>query len=112
MSEKYTFVEKIEENTDRFRVIIVADSNDGDYMTETDYFSPEDFDRYAVDALLDLSRNYSEDYKLKDYPNDSDLCIPYNGFDGYCHTLESLTIEYIDHNGKVWSVELNEEDHE
>lgn len=112
MSEKYTLVEKIEENTDRFRVVYVADSNDADYVTETEFFHPEDFHTYAIDALIDLSRNYSAPHKLANYRNEDDLSIPYNGFDGYCHSLKGLKIEYIDHNGKVWNVKLNEEDSE
>lgn len=87
-----------------FIVIIKADSNDGDYVTNTDKFNKEDFEEYGLDALVDLKENYGGLHELSDYHNDYDLSIPYNGYDGFCHTLTELKIQYIDEDGVTWDV--------
>lgn len=106
---KYRLVEKDSDMKNTFIVKIVGDSNDADYVTETMYLDKEDFEK-IIPALIDLNNNYSRSHQLEDYPNPMGLEIPYNGWDGYCHTLESLDIEYIDENGKVFDVELCDED--
>lgn len=103
---KYQLVEKTGKNFNKFKVTIVADSNDADYITEIDYYTQEQFDKYIIDGLIHLRENASESHQLADYDNEYDLDIPYNGWDGYCHTLIELTVEYIDESGKVWDVEF------
>lgn len=103
---KYKLIEKVEVELNKFKVTIVADSNDADYITETDYYSKGSFEEYILDGLIELKNSYSGRHQLKDYPNEYDLTIPHNGWDGFCHTLEELIVEYIDANGKVWSVEF------
>jgi hypothetical protein len=106
MSTEYKLVEKRGKQLNKFKVTIKADSNDADYVTETMFYGKSEFEEYIIDALVDLKYNYSGHHDLENYPNESDLYIPYNGWDGYCHTLEELTVEFIDGDGKVWDVEF------
>ena len=101
----YKLVEKSASNVDRFKLTIEADSNDGDYVTEYEYYSKGEFED-LIDEIANLRDNFGEDQELVDYPNELDLPIPYNGFDGYCHTLVILRVEYIDSEGKIWDVEF------
>jgi hypothetical protein len=105
--EKYKLSKQPQENRNKFIVTIKADSNDADYVTESEFFTKKSFDDYVVDELINLKTNYGGHHMLKDYPNDGDLSIPFNGYDGYCHTLESLDIKYVDENGETWNDELN-----
>lgn len=104
--EKYKLVEKTTEEKENFKVTIVADSNDGDYITEIDHYTKEVFEEYVIDGLIDLKEKGSGRHKLGKYNNKYDLSIPYNGWDGQCHTLEELIVEYTDSEGRVWSVEF------
>ncbi|EJW14102.1 hypothetical protein M5X00_26230 [Paenibacillus alvei] len=108
--EKYTLSKTGKRNI--FIVTIVADSNDADYVTTEDIFSKAEFDEYVADALIDLLANYSGRHQLSDYPNEEDLSIPRNGWDGYCHSLKKMTIKHIDVNGEHWDVSLNVPDDE
>lgn len=103
---KYNLVEKTVKEREIFKVVIKADSNDADYITTTAHYSPSDFDEYIIDGLIDLKEKGTGRHKLENYNNEFDLEIPYNGWDGYCHTLEELIVEYIDENGKVWDVKF------
>jgi hypothetical protein len=102
--EKYQLIEKTGKELNSFKVTIVADSNDGDYITEINHYDQETFDKYIIDGLIHLQENASESHELENYDNPFDLDIPYNGWDGYCHTLEELIVEFIDDDGKVWEV--------
>ncbi|TVX86019.1 hypothetical protein [Paenibacillus agilis] len=112
--EKYTLSKTEARNI--FIVTIVGDSNDADYITTEEVYNKSDFDEYVVNALIDLMTNYSNNHQLENYPNKFDLSIPHNGWDGYCHSLESVTIKHIDDNGEHWDVEMilpdDEEDEE
>lgn len=113
MSEKrYEIREKFCDRTASFRLTITADANDADYVTETEYFSREDFEEFVIDEILLIKREYSEPHQLPKYPNEFDIYIPYNGWDGPCHSLKGLTVEYIDQSGKEWAVVLTEEGEE
>jgi hypothetical protein len=104
---KYRLVEKTSKQLDTFKVVIVADSNDGDYITETMYYTVKDFNAHVIDALIDLQKNYNGSHQLENYPNNGEwLEIPFNGWDGYCHSLSELIVEYIDENGKIYDVEF------
>lgn len=105
--DKYRLIKQPQENRNKFIVTIKADSNDGDYITTDESYDKDSFDEYAVDALIDLKENYSGCHQLEGYPNEGDLSIPFNGYDGYCHSLESLDVKYIDENGQMWKVILN-----
>lgn len=107
---KYRMKEKVSDDINKFKVTIKADSNDGDYIIETSTYGMKEFDEYVIDGLIDLKNNYSDRHQLSDYPNDHDLNIPYNGWDGYCHTLTELIVEYIDANGRVWDVEIGSDE--
>ena len=101
---KYTLDKPSKRNI--FIVTIKADSNDADYVTNTDTFSKEEFEEYGLDALIDLKENYGGRHELSDYHNDCDLRIPYNGYDGFCHTVTELKIQYIDDDGMTWDVHI------
>lgn len=103
----YRLIEKQSDMKETFIVTIVGDSNDGDYVTVTEHYDKEGFEE-VLPALIDLQENYSDNHRLEDYPNDMDLSIPYNGWDGYCHSLEELRIEYVDADGKIFDVEIFE----
>lgn len=99
---KYTLVEVKEK--DVFKVTITADMNDGDYLTKIETYSKKEFERNVLDELIDLNENYSADYKLPDF-QEVYTNIPWDSQSGEpCHTLESIEIEYIDENGKVFEV--------
>lgn len=102
---KYQLVEKGSKLRETFVVTIIGDSNDADYVTETMHFNEEDFEE-ILPELANIRNNYGKNHQLEDYPNPMDLYVPFNGNDGYCHSLEKLTVEYIDHKGKIWDVEF------
>jgi hypothetical protein len=103
MSERYQLVEKTGRELNSFKITIIADSNDGDYITETTLLSQSDFEE-VLDEVINLRDNYGGRHQLEKYPNKMDLDIPHNGWDGYCHTIEELIVEFIDEDGKVWDV--------
>lgn len=101
----YKMVKKTGEEVGMFKITIVADSNDADYVTCTDLFPKEEFEEYGLEGLRDLREKASLPHQLSDYYNEYDLPIPSNFHDGYCHTLVSVTVEFLDEEGKVWTVE-------
>lgn len=101
---KYELHEKTGEEVGQFKVTIKADSNDGDYVTTINYYSQLTFESHIIDGLIELKYEYDGDHQLEDYTNNYDLDIPYNGWDGNCHTLEELNVEFTDDDGKVWDV--------
>lgn len=102
--QKFKYVEVSEEVRKKFHVIIKADSNDADYITEDEYYSLKEFEE-IVDELKNLQTNYSGHHELEDYESKFDLPIPYSDW-GRCHTIESIDITYLDESGKLWEVEL------
>lgn len=102
---KYQLVEKGSELRETFVVTIIGDSNDADYVTETMNFNEEGFEE-VLPELSNILNNFNDSGKLGEYENPMDLYIPFNGHDGYCHSLEKLTVEYIDHKGKIWDVKF------
>jgi len=98
---KYTLSKK-EESLNTVKVTIVADSNDADYITEITTYSKKDFDEWVIDELIELEEKYSDSHELEHYSGNLD--VPYNGFDGRCHSLKYVEVEYTDKNGQVWNV--------
>ncbi|QNR65381.1 hypothetical protein IAQ67_15925 [Paenibacillus peoriae] len=103
---KYTLSKPRKEAQDCFMVTIVADSNDADYITTTQTYSSKEFNGVIVDELIQLKNNYSGSHQLEDCPLGEYIDIPFNGYDGFCHSLESLTITYVDEDGYTWDVNL------
>ena len=101
----YKLVQKTGEEVGMFKITIVADSGDGDYVTDTDLFPKKEFEEYGLEGLRDLRSKASLRHQLRDYDNTYELPIPFNFRDGSCHTLESVTVEYLDEDGRVWTVE-------
>lgn len=105
---KYKLEKKVPKN-DYFEVIIVADSNDADYITRTEIYTPEEFNRYVINELIILLQECRGRHGLEQYEGDFEwLNIPYNGWDGWCHSLESVTVTYYDTDGNVYNVNINE----
>ena len=97
-------LEQLKPKEDYIEVSIEADSNDADYITNTETFTVEDFEEYVIDGLIDLKK-YFGSHELESYPNEFDLdFIPCNGWDGYCHTLESVDVKLYKSDGTVWKV--------
>jgi hypothetical protein len=103
MTMKYTLHKPTERN--KFIVTIVADSNDGDYVTTINTYPKEQFDKYVVSELIDMITNYGGHHELKNFLGEF-VDVPFNGYDGNCHTLESVDIKYVDENGDTWNVIL------
>lgn len=101
----FKLVEKKSELKNIFILTIIADSNDGDYISESMSYTKTEFEK-LIPELINLINNYSESHELEKYPNTMDLSIPFNGYSGYCHTLEELNIEFIDENGKIFDVDI------
>lgn len=104
-NSKYRMIKKGNENLEKFKVTIVADSNDGDYITTIEEFDKEEFDKYIVDGLVDLLNNHGGEHELENFDNDW-ISIPHSDW-GVCHTLESVDIEYIDYDGTLHTVILD-----
>lgn len=98
---KYELVEKQGSELGKFKVTIKADSNDADYVTTICTYDKDKFEKHVVPELIELKK-YKADYKLPDFEAGW-LDIPYGEYD-CCHTLESVSVEYIDENGKLWTV--------
>lgn len=100
---KYTLSRKESKEKNVFVVTICADSNDADYITEITNYSKKEFDDWVIDELITLKNNFSQSHELENYRGD--LNIPYNGFDGNCHSLDYVKVEFIDDQGEIWTVE-------
>lgn len=103
---RYALEEKQPQERDLFIVRIVGDSNDGDYVTTENSYSKKVFEKFVLDELIHLN-NYTDEEALNGYNNNGIseyLHIPYNGHDGYCHTLVKVVVEYIDKDGKTFTV--------
>ncbi|PFT50844.1 MULTISPECIES: hypothetical protein [Bacillus cereus group] len=85
-----------------FKVTIVADSNDADYITTINTYTKSEFEDGIIDELIDLQENHSGHYELEKFHYDH-LQIPYGDMD-ICHTLSSIDVEYTDAEGNVWDV--------
>lgn len=103
--EKYAIGEIKKSKINQFEVIIVADSNDADYITTRNFYSEKDFDNYVIDELIKLLSKHSEEYQLESFWSDS-LDIPYSDY-GCCHSLESVEVNYYDNNGSVRPVTIH-----
>lgn len=100
---KYELVKK-REGLNEFKVTIVADSNDADYITTIQKYKEYEFDGRVIDDLIEL-KGYEGSHALRDYDEDDDsyLDIPYGDIDS-CHTLIQVIVEYTDSNGTVYDV--------
>ena len=102
---KYELV-KPENKEKIFTVSIVADSNDGDYITATEIYNESEFDE-IVEELIVLKKCYGNDYELKDFYNTAyNINMPF-GEGGQCHSLSYIQIHCIDEDGRYYDVELN-----
>lgn len=101
----YTLVEQQAKKKDQFIMTIKADSNDADYVTETTTFSKAEFEEY-LDEIKNLRDNFGGNHQLENYENPGDFNIPHDGYDGFCHSIEKLTVTYTDKDGKTWDVQF------
>ena len=104
--EKYTIGEVKKDKINQFEVIIVADSNDADYITTREFYDEDVFDDWVIYDLITLLRDHSEPYKLEGF--NGDIYIPHSDW-GVCHSLETVEVNYYDNNGSVRPVIVNKE---
>ena len=104
MNKKYKLVKNIPKER-YYEVTIEADSNDADYIKETERYSQEEFDK-IIDDLMDLKNNYSGRHELENYFESDELPIPYTELGDKCHTLYSLAIMMYDTDGCNYIVEI------
>lgn len=104
----YKLVEKRKDDYETFKVTIVADSNDADYITETKRYTKNEFEGRILSGLNHLKQTANEDHQLEDYQNPFNLSLPFSDW-GPCHTLESISVEFLDATGKSWDVEIEYE---
>lgn len=102
---KIKMVPKTGEEVGKFKVTIVGDGGDANYMTNSELFTKEDMENFVIKGLRHLREKGSGHYQLKKYDNEYELPIPFTPQDSYCHTLESVTVEYLDEKGQVWTIE-------
>lgn len=107
----YKLVPKRKDCFNMFKVTIVGDSNDADYITETRWYSKSVFEMRIIDALNDLKKKASCSYELREYKNEYGLELPHSDWD-ICHSLESISVEYVDEEGVSWDVEIEYQDDE
>ena len=101
---KYKLVQKPAKMKNKFIVTIKADSNDADYLTETETYTKRDFEQNCIDDLIELNNKYGGSYELENYQGR--LVIPSTEM-GYCHSLEDIKVEYVDENGHYWDVKID-----
>ena len=104
MKNKYKLIKLNSQKEKTFKVTIVADSNDADYITTINTYTEKEFNEYVVDDLIDLLNNYNGSHQLENYSGEAE--VPYSDW-GRCHTLESVDISCTDENGNVFNVMLN-----
>lgn len=96
---------QVKTEKDYFEVIIKADSNDGDYVTESCTFTKEEFDDFIIKGLIEL-KDFSGNHQLENFPDTHSLdMIPYNGYDGWCHSIESVSVKLYKTDSTIWDVE-------
>jgi len=89
-----------------FTVSIVADSNDGDYITSTEIYNESEFEE-IVEELITLKKCYGDSHELEDFYNtEYNIDMPF-GEGGQCHSLSYIQIHCIDEDGRYYDVELN-----
>lgn len=96
---KYSLVKK--PAVEGFKVTIVADSSDADYITTINTYTKSEFEDGIIDELIDLQENHSGHYELEKFQYDY-LTMPF--CEHGCHSLESIEVEYTDAEGNVSDV--------
>lgn len=93
---------------DKFFVTVVADSNDGDYITTINTYTKAFFEETILNDIIELLERFSGDHELEVYGGDFED-LPYNPNDEYgqCHTLKSIDVKYVDKDGFTWNVDLS-----
>jgi hypothetical protein len=103
---KYQLTKKVD-GLETFKVTIRADKNDGDYLTTIHHYSKKRFEEGLIDELIELKKILNVDYALLEYSENGYADVPFDTETGEnCHTLEELTVEYIDRDGLLWTVEF------
>lgn len=105
----YKLAPKRKDYFNMFKVTIVGDSNDADYITTTRWYSKSIFESQIINGLNDLNKKASDSYELREYENEYGLELPHSDWD-ICHSLESVSVEYVDEEGVSWDVEIEYED--
>ncbi len=104
-----------------FRVILIGDVGDGDYMDTENDFTHEEFIKYGIPLLKYIYENLYQIHGFNDLLCDLEdeeeeglyedildwFYIPTAEW-GYCHTLTNIIIEYHDEDNEVYKVKLKD----
>lgn len=124
MKYETVLTEKKSSQKDVFIITVQADSNDGDYMTETTTIPKNGMNDEIIELIKKLEdleyvrhglqeiEEQGEAYGLTRDDLASHIYIPSTDWGDYCHTLVDFTVEYIDGNGKIFDVDFYEKDEE
>lgn len=99
---KYKLLKPAEKKTNCFTVVITADENDADYVTEVETYSKKKFDEIYAEQLIKLLKEFSGDHNLAKADTESgykygfDLNLPRDSRGELCHTLETVEVTYVD----------------
>mgnify|MGYP003289602814 CR=1 FL=1 len=104
--KKHTIGESKKSKFNQFEVIIVADSNDGDYTTTRNFYSEDVFEMYLIDELVELLGKHSCAYGLESFDFNGYLDMPHGEYEP-CHTLESVEVNYYDNTGTIRPVTIH-----
>lgn len=97
----YTLIPK--KGKEIFKITLIADMNDGDYLTTIREYTKDRFD-LMIDEIKRAKDIVGEYDKLRDF-QECYLSMPWDSQSGEpCHTLESIDIEYIDSEGRIFEV--------
>jgi len=111
MHKEYRIVEKQVEPY--FTVIIIADKNDGDYVTTTNKYTIDEFNKEVVSAIKTLHELHGRDKLRMKYQEVIDklnpLDIPHDEYGDTCHTLEDIVITYCNKSNIRYDIELKKE---
>ncbi|QZA70221.1 hypothetical protein 278BB001_70 [Bacillus phage 278BB001] len=101
-----------------FRVTITADMNDGDYLTNIETYTRDYFDEVIASEVQELNKIVGKNGALAELENrryedgeEGNLNIPFDTMTGEpCHTLESISVEFIDGDHRLYTVHFSEEE--
>ncbi len=116
--------EKKSSRKEVFIITIQADSNDADYMTEKTIINKTNMTDEVIDLIQKLKKIEGVNHALGEaYEDDNNeyglehddffnhINVPFTDW-GICHSLEDLSVEYVDENGKIFDVEFVEKESE
>ena len=100
--------------TNIYHITIEGDTNDGDYVNTTTYYTPEEFTQYLTlllhieEGRLDGTGEHSDRNSIKLTSEEEDLLYDIAPSSEYgVHSLTITYIQYFDISGKHYDVDLD-----